>query len=63
MNTANEQILRDIREQVRRMRGAYVEPSAVYLDREVYGALGRPQRICGVQAECDDGANTRWAVR
>lgn len=63
MSVSNEQILQDIREQVRRMRGAFVEPTAVYLNGDVYTALGRPQRVCGIQAECDDTANTRWAVR
>jgi|GEM_PF-5632913 len=63
MSGDNEKMIQDIRAQIRRMRGAYVEPTAVYLSDEVYSALGRPRRVCGIQAECDERAQTRWAVR
>ena len=63
MRDMNEATLRDIRAHIQRMRGAYVEPTAVYLSDELYRALDGPQRVCGIQAECDEGAQTRWAVR
>ena len=52
-----------IREQIRRMKNAQVEPSSVVVCDEVYCKLGKPRKIVGVPVDCDPMMYSGWMVR
>lgn len=58
-----EKELTKIREQVARMRRKGYEPDAIYMCYELWDALGRPRKVCGVYAAPDRRIKAGFEVR
>ena len=51
-----------IREQIRRMKNARIEPSSVTVCNEVYSEIGKPRKMIGVPVDCDSTMDSGWMV-
>lgn len=59
----NERTYYLIREQIDRMRKAYVEPYTVTMSPAVYSKMGKPRVFYGIPVDCDQTLKCGWLVR
>ena len=50
-------------EQIKRMRGHYVEPELVVMSRECWRTLGKPKSFSGIPVDCDSYMSYGFEVR
>jgi hypothetical protein len=55
--------MRNISEQISRMRSKGVEPEIIYMSPDLYNRLGRPHKFFGVMVDCDNRIKTGFEVR
>lgn len=55
--------MRNIAEQISRMRSKGVEPEIIYMSPNLYKWIGRPHKFCGVMVDCDNRLKTGFEVR